>query len=454
LHSAARSAEMSIMEEQIGRDWARRLKSKLNITSLNDMQSESFAAVESGRDVLLFSPTGTGKTLAFLLPLMRLLDPNSQEIQLIILVPSRELAQQIEQVARELGTGFKVNSVYGGRSGMQDRLDLKHRPAILIGTPGRVADRFRRDELNLDEVRYLALDEFDKSLEIGFEREMKQIVGSLPNVAQRILTSATGTTSVPEFVGVIDPEVVDYSSERTEGLKVRAVEASTKDRLATLKTVLLGLQGKPGVIFCNFKNTLFEVSDFLSDEHIIHGAFYGGMEQLDRDRSLITFRNGTHQLLLATDLAARGLDIPEIAFIIHFEIPIHLEEFTHRNGRTARMHREGEAIVLQHKDQRLPQYYRDMKLDLETVAEEASMRVVKPKFATLYISGGRRDKISKGDIAGLLFKQGELAKEEVGVIELQQNCAYVGVARAKAYEVAERITDTKLKKKKVRISVL
>jgi superfamily II DNA/RNA helicase len=442
------------MEEQIGRDWARRLKSKLNITSLNTMQSESFAAVESGRDVLLFSPTGTGKTLAFLLPLMRLLDPNSQEIQLLILVPSRELAQQIEQVARTLGTGFKVNSVYGGRSGVQDRLDLKHRPAILIGTPGRVADRFRRDDLNLDEVRYLALDEFDKSLEIGFEREMKQIIGSLPNVCQRILTSATGSTAVPEFVGVIDPEIVDYSAERTGGLRIRAVEADTKDRLATLKDLLLTLQGKPGVIFCNFKNTLFEVSDFLSDHRIIHGCFYGGMEQLDRDQSLITFRNGTHQLLLATDLAARGLDIPEIAFIIHFEIPIHLEEFTHRNGRTARMHREGEAIVLQHKDQRLPQYYRDMKLDLEQVAPQQQTSVLLPEFSTLYISGGRRDKISKGDIAGLLFKQGGLTKEEVGVIELQQNCAYVGVTREKAYEVAEKTTNTKLKKKKVRISVL
>lgn len=418
------------------------------------MQQESFAAIESGRDVMLFSPTGSGKTLAFLLPLMRLLDPKLEEVQLLILVPSRELAQQIEQVARTLGTGLKVNSVYGGRSGMQDRLDLKQKPAVLIGTPGRVADRFRRDEINLDEVRHLALDEFDKSLEIGFEKEMKEIVRSLPNVAQRVLTSATGATTIPEFVGVIDPEVVNYSGPQSEALTIKAFKASHPNKLETLKEVLLSHQGQPGVIFCNFKNTLFEVSDYLSDQRIIHGTFYGGMEQLDRDRSLITFRNGTHQLLLATDLAARGLDIPEIKFIIHFEIPLHEEEFTHRNGRTARMHREGEAIILQHPESRTPQYYRDMKLPLEQT-EPASNRMVKlPTYRTLYISGGRRDKISKGDVAGLMFKQGGLQKEELGVIELQQDCAYVGVVREKAQEVAERTTNTKLKKKKVRISIL
>lgn len=418
------------------------------------MQQESFAAIESGRDVMLFSPTGSGKTLAFLLPLMRLLDPKLEEIQLLILVPSRELAQQIEQVARTLGTGLKVNSVYGGRSGMQDRLDLKQKPAVLIGTPGRVADRFRRDEINLDEVRYLALDEFDKSLEIGFEKEMKEIVRSLPNIAQRILTSATGATSIPDFVGVIDPEVVNYSGPQSEALTIKAYQASHPNKLQTLKQVLLAHGGQPGVIFCNFKNTLFEVSDYLSDQRIIHGTFYGGMEQLDRDRSLITFRNGTHQLLLATDLAARGLDIPEIKFIIHFEIPLHEEEFTHRNGRTARMHREGEAIILQHPDARTPQYYRDMKLPLEQ-PEPVSHKMAKlPEYRTLYISGGRRDKISKGDIAGLMFKQGGLQKEELGVIELQQDCAYVGVVRDKASKVAERTTNTKLKKKKVRISVL
>lgn len=442
------------MEDIIGRDWARSLRSKFGITELNAMQQESFAAIESGRDVMLFSPTGSGKTLAFLLPLMRLLDPNLEAIQLLILVPSRELAQQIEQVARNLGTGLKVNSVYGGRSGMQDRLDLKQKPAVLIGTPGRVADRFRRDEIDLNEVRYLALDEFDKSLEIGFEKEMKEIVRSLPNISQRILTSATGGTQVPDFVAIRDAEVVDYGAPQSDRLTVRAVQASSIDKLQTLGDVLANMEGKPGVIFCNFKNTLFQVSDFLSNERIVHGNFYGGMEQIDRDRSLITFRNGTHQLLLATDLAARGLDIPEIQFIIHFEIPIHLEEFTHRNGRTARMHSEGEAIIIQHPQERTPQYYREMKLPLEQIATQTKYSFPRPKYATLYISGGRRDKISKGDIAGLLFKQGGLTKDEVGVIELQQSCAYVGVVREKAHEVADRTTDTKLKKKKVRISVL
>jgi len=174
------------------------------------------------------------------------------------------------------------------------------------------------------------------------------------------------------------------------------------------------------------------------------------MEQIDRERALIKFRNGTHQIIIATDLAARGLDIPELNFIIHYQLPLKLEDFTHRNGRTARMNTSGTAYVLKWIDEPLPDFI-DSTNVLKLQDKETT---IFPKWATLFISGGRKDKISKGDIAGLFFKQGDLNKDELGVIELKQDCAFVAVPKEKALGVVEKTNNTRLKKKKVRITLL
>ena len=329
---------------------------KFGITTLNPMQIEARKAISGGSDVVLLSPTGSGKTLAFLLPLIERLEQNVEGIQAIVLVPSRELAMQIEQVARQLGSGFKINAVYGGRSGQMDKADLKTKPALLIGTPGRIADRFRRDEMDLTGVKTLVLDEFDKSLEVGFEREMSEIVRSLPSVNQRVLTSATDAVAIPEFLGIEEPISIDYLNQHRLQLTIKTIAAEAGERLDVLAELLGKLNGQPGIIFCNFKESLFDASDFLLDQKIEHECYYGGLEQIDRERALVKFRNGTCQLLLATDLAARGLDIPEIKFIIHLELPYHPNEFTHRNGRTARMNAKGAAYVLHKKSKPLPEF--------------------------------------------------------------------------------------------------
>ena len=249
---------------------------KFQITALNPMQEQAHKTITELSDMVLLSPTGTGKTLAFLLPLIAQLDETCDEIQILILVPSRELAQQIEQVARKMGSGFKVNSVYGGRAGVLDKIDLKHRPAILIGTPGRVADRFRRDNLSLEHIKTLVLDEFDKSLEIGFEREMTEIVDALPNVRQRILTSATNNAGVPGFVGLKKPVSLNFlTKESSTQLTVKTMLSAESDKLKTLQEALGFLEGQPGIVFCNFKDTLLEVSDFLFDHHVEHECFHG-----------------------------------------------------------------------------------------------------------------------------------------------------------------------------------
>lgn len=428
---------------------------KFGITSLNTMQEEAGKTIRQKSDLVLLSPTGTGKTLAFLLPLIKNLDVSCAEIQLLILVPSRELAQQIEQVTRNIGSGFKVNAIYGGRAGALDKIDLKHRPAILIGTPGRIADRIRRDKFSLNYIETLVLDEFDKSLEVGFEKEMQEIIESLPNVRQRILTSATSESGLPSFVGLKNPVFINYLKENISQLTIKTIISSDKDKLETLKKAVEFIGNQPSIIFCNFKEALERVSDYLMKNHIEHERFHGGMEQVDRERALVKFRNGTCQLLLATDLASRGLDIPEIKFILHYHLPPGEKEFTHRNGRTARMNRDGIAYILQWKDEKLPFYIQEIVSESIPIEQMELAEFTKAqKWRTLYITGGRRDKISKGDIAGLFFKQGKIDKDQLGIIEIKQDCTYVAVHEEIAEQLIERTNNSKLKTKKVRISLI
>ncbi len=420
---------------------------KLGIETLNEMQEAAQLAIHASKEVVLLSPTGTGKTLAFLLPVIAELDPSIQEVQLLIVVPSRELATQIEQVARTMGTGYKIHAAYGGQSFNTDRQAIKHRPAILIGTPGRLADHLRRETFSTEYTKTLVLDEFDKSLEVGFEGEMTEIINYLPQLSKKVLTSATQGIAIPSFVGVVNPVVVDYLHEGSSKLEIKAIVSPEKDKLATLEKALRHLGNQPGIIFCNFKDTIARISEYLSDCGIAHGSFYGGMEQRDRELALLKFRNGSHQLLLATDLAARGIDIPDIKFIIHYHLPIREEEFTHRNGRTARMHSDGVAYVLHWRNERLPDFMPTMEeeylLDQDTPI--ASI------WETLQITAGRKDKISKGDIAGLFFKQGGISKEHLGVIELKQDTAFIAVHKTEVHYLLKKLDNARVKKTKIRI---
>ena len=428
---------------------------KFEIDALNPMQEKAYKAIQSKSDVVLLSPTGTGKTLAFLLPLIDRLDIDKEEIQVLILVPSRELAQQIEQVALNMGTGFKVNAVYGGRAGIEDKIDLRHRPAILIGTPGRVADRIRRDGFSLEHIKTLILDEFDKSLEIGFEKEMTEIIDALPNVQQRILTSATRQIHIPKFIRLQQPVHINYADRGDSELTIKTLLSPDKDKLDSLAKALKSIGNKPGIVFCNFRDALERVSDYLTEHQIHHEPYHGGMEQMDRERALIKFRNGTNRILLSTDLAARGLDIPEIEFILHYHLPPHEREFTHRNGRTARMNSDGVAYILHWEGEELPEYIQDIAPKSVRIEDLQKASTITPtKWVTLYITGGRRDKISKGDVAGLLIKQGKVHKDQVGVIEIKQTSSYVGVDAEIAQKLVEKTNNSRLKTKKVRISII
>lgn len=421
---------------------------KLKIEQLNPMQLAAAQNIHSNKDVVILSPTGTGKTLAFLLPMVQLVAENCDEVQALILVPSRELAIQIEQVIREMGSGFKTNAVYGGRLIKKDKEELKHRPAILVGTPGRVAAHLRKDTFPTNDIKVLVLDEFDKSLQTGFENEMKEIIACLSDKRKNILTSASQNLEIPRFVGLAKPVYLDYLKDGIAQLKIKTVISPIKDKLETLVELLCHLGNQPGIVFCNFKDSIERVSDFLHSKHIQHGCFYGGLEQRDRERSLIKFRNGTHHIIIATDLAARGIDIPELKFIIHFHLPTRDHEFTHRNGRTARMNKDGTAFVIKWKDEKLPSFIKPDGVEKVKAAKFPPPSI----WTTLFISGGRKDKISKGDIAGMFFKQGDLKKEELGIIELKHDCAFVSVHQSKARQLVKKLDNVRLKNKKVRIN--
>lgn len=423
---------------------------KLNITELNPMQQATLEAAEK-HDVVLLGPTGSGKTLGFLLPLLARLQAGVSGIQALVLVPSRELALQIEQVFRQMGTGFKVKCFYGGHATRTEKSSLAHPPALLVGTPGRIAFHLREQNITGATVHTLVLDEFDKSLEFGFEADMRFIIGQLSNVHKRLLTSATDMPEIPAFTGLQKPVTVNFLQHIASApdLEVKAVPVTDGDKAAALFRLLCKIGNKATLVFCNQRDAVEALSAFLSRQRLAHGIFHGGLEQPDRERALLKFRNGTCQVLISTDLAARGLDIPQIEHVVHYELT-NAETYLHRNGRTARMQAKGTAYLLLRPGEQ-PAYL-PPSLPVETLPARPALPPPSP-WETIYLSAGKKDKISKGDIAGFLLQKGGLQKDELGLIEVQDQASYAAVSRAKADQLLRTLQSEKLKNKKVKIEL-
>ncbi|MEN0052232.1 MAG: DEAD/DEAH box helicase [Mucilaginibacter sp.] len=423
----------------------------LKINALNPMQEAAISAAKKS-DVILLSPTGSGKTLGFLLPLLSLLDPELQTVQALIMVPSRELALQIEQVFRAIGSGFKVNCCYGGHSVKIELNSLSQPPTVLIGTPGRIAHHLRRESFSTDTIHTLILDEFDKALEFGFQEDMTYIIRQMPAIKKRILTSATRMDEIPAFTGMVKPIELDYltNAASTPDLKQKAVIAEAADKLDALFALICKIGDNATLVFCNHREAVERISDLLYDRGLPHDIFHGGMEQDDRERALLKFRNGSHRLLITTDLASRGLDIPEIEHVIHYQLPHTEEAYTHRNGRTARMHAKGTSYLILSPDEK-PAYLREMP-EIEELPEHPQLPPLSP-WATLYVAAGKKDKVNKVDIVGLLLKKAELAKEDVGLIEVLDHSSYAAVKRNRIERAVQLLKGEKIKNKKVKIDI-
>jgi superfamily II DNA/RNA helicase len=423
----------------------------LKINALNEMQQAAISAAKKG-DVILLSPTGSGKTLGFLLPLLNQLDPGINTVQAMILVPSRELALQIEQVFRTIGSGFKVNCCYGGHAVKIELNNLSQPPAVLIGTPGRIAHHLRRESFSTDTVHTLILDEFDKALEFGFQEDMAYIIRQLPSLKKRMLTSATRMDDIPAFTGITKPETLDYLTNSTikPDLKQKVVIAEAADKLDALFALVCKISEQPTLIFCNHREAVDRISDLLYDRGLPHDIFHGGMEQDDRERALLKFRNGSHRILITTDLASRGLDIPEIEHVVHYQLPHNEEAFLHRNGRTARMHAKGTSYLLLSPDEK-PSYLKELP-EVEELPEKITMPSLSP-WATVYIAAGKKDKINKVDIVGLLLQKGDLAKEDLGLIEVLDHSSYAAVKRNRIERTVALVKNEKIKGRKIKIDI-
>jgi superfamily II DNA/RNA helicase len=369
------------------------------------------------------------------------------------LVPSRELGLQIEQVWKKMGTDFKVNVCYGGHAIETEIKNLSNPPAVLIGTPGRIADHLERGTFQTSAVVNLVLDEFDKSLQLGFHEEMSFIISKLNHLNKRILVSATSGIEIPKYTKVTRPMVLDFIPEQSENqqLSTVMVVSKEKDKISCLFHLICSLKSEAALIFCNHRDAAERISDTLNEKGIFATYYHGGMDQDERERALIQFRNGSVTYLITTDLAARGLDIPDMKHVIHYHLPSKEEEFTHRNGRTARMLSSGTAYVLVHESEKKLDY---INYHMKVFSVESNVKLPKPpEFQTIYISGGKKNKLNKIDIVGFFSQKGKLEKGDLGLIEVKDFISFAAVKSKKVPDLLRFIRDEKMKGKKYKIEV-
>ncbi len=430
----------------------RKAVSNLGFDLLNPMQEEMLKVSKKARQIQLFSPTGSGKTAAFLLPLLqRPLDEKSG-VKALVVVPSRELALQIEQVFKSMGSGLKVSTCYGGHKVKTEKNNLLEAPFLVIGTPGRINYHLDKGTIVPATIEVLILDEYDKSFEFGFEKDISAILRHIPTPEQLILTSATKSATVPDFVKIQNPVVLDYSSdEKPAGLEIKVVRAPDKDKLSLLSRLLSEIEAGLTLVFCNHREAVERISQLLEEGGISHDTYHGGYEQSQRERALIKFRNGSNPILVTTDLASRGLDIAGVKHIIHYQLANSESVFVHRNGRTARMESEGTVWILLSSEEKIPAYLPEYSEATTLSGSQTEPQIA--EFATLYFGAGKKDKIGKVDIVGLLIQKGGLLKEEIGLINILDYEAFVAVPAAKIRTVVARLANEKIKNKKTKIEI-
>jgi superfamily II DNA/RNA helicase len=305
----------------------------------------------------------------------------------------------------------------------------------------------------LDKIQTLILDEFDKSLQLGFHDEMSFIIGKLTNLNKRILVSATADIEIPRYTRVVNPLILDFikHEEEDSNLSVKLVVSTEKDKINSLFQLICGLKSEAALVFCNHRDAAERISETLNIKGIYATYYHGGMDQEERERALIQFRNGSINYLITTDLAARGLDIPEMKHVIHYHLPLKEDEFTHRNGRTARMLASGTAYVLFHEGDKKMDF---IDYNMPTLDVKQNKNVPQPpKFQTVYISGGKKMKLNKFDIVGFFSQKGNLEKDDLGLIEVKDFVSFAAVKFSKVKELLNNIKDEKMKGKKFKIEV-
>lgn len=429
------------------------ISERLGIAALNPMQVAMMGAAP--RSSLLIAPTGSGKTIAFAAAMLRGLSAPDGQIRALILAPSRELTLQIFSVVRPVAQGYKTVALYGGHPFKEEEASLSVTPDIVVATPGRLADHIKRGRVDLNGVNVMVIDEYDKLLELGFEAEMKRIVGHCRSLKTVILTSATAIDPLPDWLPLDHPEIIraEEQTRRKSSLQRVLVESPIPDKLPILIDLLNSLPDGKTIVFVNYRDAADRVHKALKKAGLPAGLYHGALDQPERELALELFDNGTTPILVATDLGSRGLDIDSVDHVIHYHLPSTAETWTHRNGRTARQGADGAIYVITSENDSLPEY---VLTDRPFVPSGTSDNPIRPKAFTLFFNLGKKEKISKGDIAGFIAKAGGIDGSEIGHISVADHSALAAVAldAASPKALALTLSEQRLKGKKVRVSVI
>lgn len=414
-------------------------------------------AETSADDIILVAPTGSGKTIAFTLRLLRALDPKraGNGPLAVVIAPSRELTLQIAEVVRRVAVPFKVTTLYGGHRFEDEANSLSVTPDIVVATPGRLLDHLNRRTIDLRGVSALVLDEYDKSLELGFADEMSRIVRRMKSLRLRVLTSATSIAALPDFVAnkeqFVEFDFTDDSGSPVTKVAIVEVPSPIRDKLDTLESLLGSIDSGKVIVFANHRESAERIFNRLTADGFPAGLYHGALEQSDRRHALQLLSNGTTPILVATDLAARGLDIPEVESVVHYHLPLQEAVWTHRNGRTARQGAEGTVYAIVADGETVPDF---VAFDREFCPKSDGECRLKPSAVTLHFNAGRKEKVSRGDILGFLVKTGGVAPDAVGAITVDDHEATAAVSVGAADGLVERLRGAKLKGRRVRVTTL
>lgn len=434
------------------KDILKRIGEKHGVEELNPMQKKAISA--KSERVILLAPTGSGKTLAFTIPLVERLQPSDGKVQAVIIAPSRELVIQIASIVRPIANGddsstglHKTVALYGGHSMQEEINSLQPVPDIVVATPGRLLDHALRGTIDLAPVRSLVLDEYDKALELGFHDQMRRIVKRMRSLKYVMLTSATQLREMPDFIDLSQAKIIDYADKSAEPrarMQVHLVQSDSRDKLEALYALLQSLPNGKTIVFANHRESAERVYDFLNRKKMPVGLYHGGLDQLQREVAIDMLNNGTTPILASTDLGSRGLDIEGIRSVVHYHIPPTQENWTHRNGRTARVDATGDVYVLTFEGEKLPDY---IDVDGEYIPSEhmPNPDPIRSDTSTLYLNVGKKEKISRGDVLGFLTKQCGLQGSQVGKIVVKDHCVVAAIPSDQADAVIDIASRAKIK---------
>ena len=436
---------------------------EIGYKEMTPIQAESLPYILDGKDVIAQAKTGSGKTAAFGIGLLHKLQVKKFRVQTLILCPTRELADQVAKEIRMLARGthnVKILTLCGGSAFGPQLGSLRHGAHIIVGTPGRILKHLKKETLSLKDMDTLVLDEADRMLDMGFSDEINEVLTYAPKEKQTLLFSATYTDEILDISKTLQKDAINIKTVSTEvanKITERFYEVKGSQKLDTLVNIFSTFNPENVIVFANTKVEVQEIADKLQSKKIDALAIHGDLEQYERNDVLVQFSNKSCPVLVATDVAARGLDIKELSMVVNYDVPHGDETYTHRIGRTGRAGNEGLAFTLfsAYEADKAYEYKNDTRL-FESADElkEVVGFTMKPPFITLVIEGGKKDKVRAGDLLGALTGDAGLDGSSIGKIDIYERQSYVAIESKKIDEAHDKLKNGKIKGKKFSVWIL